>query len=138
MTVDPEDPALTAIPGIHQIFCIERTRKNLKKGTSQSETIYAVSNATREQLSPEQAAQVNKKHWRIETYHRQKDVAFQEDADRTHTNHSPHNLAILRTLAINVINLSTSPNGTERHRRQVVRLQPWRAHKIMGLQEVAA
>lgn len=138
MTVDPMDPTLAAIPGIRQIFCIERTRKNIKDGTSQSVTTYAVTNASKEQLSPEQAAQINQKHWRIEIYHRQKDVAFQEDADRTHTNHSPHNLAILRTLAINVINLSTSPSGTERHRRKVVREQAWRAYKVMNLETLAA
>jgi predicted transposase YbfD/YdcC len=138
MTVAPEDPALTAIPGIQQIYCIERTRKSIKDGTSQTETTYAVTNATKTQLPPQQAAQINQKHWRIEIYHRQKDVAFQEDADRTHTKHSPHNLAILRSLAINIINLSTSSTGTERHRRQVIRQQPWRAYKIMGIQEIAA
>ncbi len=55
-------------------------------------------------LSPERLNQVVRLHWGIEnSLHWRLDVVMNEDQDRTRMGHGPHNLAVLRHMAINAM-----------------------------------
>lgn len=55
-------------------------------------------------LGPKQALDIARKHWHIENrLHWPLDVVFAEDASRARKDHAPHNLAILRRLALNAV-----------------------------------
>jgi predicted transposase YbfD/YdcC len=60
-------------------------------------------------------------HWRIEArLHWVRDVTFGEDHSQVRTDHSPQNLACLRTLAINALRLAGHTNiaaGLRQHAR---------------------
>jgi hypothetical protein len=80
-----------------------------------------------------QAAQAIRNHWHIENrQHRQKDVRMQEDNDRTTIRHAPHNLASLRNLALIILNTATAKAKPSK-RWNVIKTQPWRAYRAMGI-----
>ena len=109
MTTDPTDPACAGFPHLKQLFQIHRERMEHRTGNISHETVYAITNADEQQLSPAEAAQAIRNHWHIENrLHRQKDVRMQEDNDRTTIRHAPHNLASLRNLALIILNTATA------------------------------
>lgn len=56
-------------------------------------------------------------HWGIEnSLHWTMDVTFQEDACRVRTGHAPHNLALLRRIALNALNLEQSFKRSNRQK----------------------
>lgn len=104
-----------------------------RTGHSAHDIVYAITNADRHHLPPARAAQTIRDHWLIENaLHRQKDVRMQEDHDRTRTRHAPHNLGIIRNLAITILNQATA-TATPARRWQVAKTQPWRLYRIMGI-----
>ena len=55
-------------------------------------------------LSPERFNEVVRQHWGVEnSLHWRLDVVMNEDQDRTRMGHGPHNLAVLRHMAINAM-----------------------------------
>jgi predicted transposase YbfD/YdcC len=133
ITVAPNEPEFASFPEIRQILKIERTRFHHRTGQTDHEIAYAITNAQRSQLPPARAAQAVRNHWQVENnLHRQKDVRMREDDDKTHTRHAPHNLATMRNLALTVVNLVTAP-ATPSCRWRVVKRQPWRALKLLGI-----
>jgi predicted transposase YbfD/YdcC len=55
-------------------------------------------------LSPERFNQVVRQHWGIEnSLHWRLNVVMNEDQDRTRMGHGPHNLTVLRHMAINAM-----------------------------------
>jgi predicted transposase YbfD/YdcC len=55
-------------------------------------------------LSPQQAIQMTRRHWHIENcLHWVLDLAFREDECRLRKDHGPHNFAILRHIALNLL-----------------------------------
>ena len=76
-----------------------RRRETAEKTTTET-ACYLLSRA----LSPERLNQVIQQHWSIEnSLHWRLDVVMNEDRDRTRMGHGPHNLAVLRHLAINAM-----------------------------------
>lgn len=56
-------------------------------------------------LTPAQAITMTRRHWHIENcLHWVLDIAFREDECRLHKDHGPHNFAILRHIALNLLN----------------------------------
>ena len=86
-------------PGLRAIGKVVRRRETADKTTT--ETAYYLLSRV---LSPERLNQVVQQHWSIEnSLHWRLDVVMNEDQDRTRMGHGPHNLAVLRHMAINAM-----------------------------------
>ncbi len=86
-------------PGLTAIGKVERIREIAGKSTS--ETAYYLLSAP---LSPERLNEVVRAHWGVENrLHWRLDVVMNEDQDRSRLGNGPHNLAILRHMALNVM-----------------------------------
>lgn len=86
-------------PGLAAIGKVERIRETGAKTTF--ETAYYLLSAP---LLPERLNEVARAHWGIENrLHWRLDVVMNEDQDRSRLGNGPHNLAILRHMALNVM-----------------------------------
>ena len=86
-------------PGLKAIGKVVRVRETADKTTT--ETAYYLLSRV---LSPERFNQVARQHWGIKnSLHWRLDVVMNEDQDRTRMGHGPHNLAVLRHMAINAM-----------------------------------
>jgi predicted transposase YbfD/YdcC len=86
-------------PGLAAIGKITRSREMSGKITS--ETAYYLLSAT---VTPERFARIVRSHWAIEnSLHWCLDVAMNEDQARARMDNAPHNLAVLRHLALNAV-----------------------------------
>lgn len=57
-------------------------------------------------------------HWKIENQlHWSLDVSFPEDANRTHTDYAPQNLAVLRHIALNLLQQERSTKASLKVKR---------------------
>ena len=86
-------------PGLRAIGKVERKRETPGKTTT--ETAYYLLSAA---LSPERFNAVVRQHWGVENrLHWRLDVVMNEDQDRTRMGSGPHNLAVLRHMALNAM-----------------------------------
>jgi predicted transposase YbfD/YdcC len=86
-------------PGLAAIGKVERIRETAEKKTSET-AYYLLSTA----LTPERLNQVVRQHWSVENcLHWRLDVVMNEDQDRTRLGNGPHNLAVLRHMALNAM-----------------------------------
>ncbi len=86
-------------PGLQAIGKVVRVRETAEK-TSTETAYYLLSRP----LAPERFNQVVRQHWGVEnSLHWRLDVVMNEDQDRTRLGHGPHNLAVLRHMAINAM-----------------------------------
>jgi predicted transposase YbfD/YdcC len=86
-------------PGLAAIGKVNRVRETADKTTT--ETAYYLLSAA---LTPERFNQVVRQHWGVENrLHWRLDVIMNEDQDRTRLGNGPHNLAVLRHMALNAI-----------------------------------
>jgi predicted transposase YbfD/YdcC len=86
-------------PGLAAIGRVVRTRESAGKTTT--ETAYDLLSTA---LSPERFNDVVRAHWGIENQlHWRLDVVMNEDHDRSRLDHAPQNLAVLRHMALNVM-----------------------------------
>ncbi len=90
-------------PGLTAVGKVERTREIEGKATF--ETAYYLLSAP---LTPERLNEVARSHWGVENrLHWRLDVVMNEDQDRSRLGNGPHNLAVLRHMAINVMQKDT-------------------------------
>jgi predicted transposase YbfD/YdcC len=86
-------------PGLTAIGKAVRTRETVTKTTTET-AYYLLSSA----FSPERFNDVVRSHWGAENrLHWRLDVVMNEDQDRSRLGNSPNNLAILRHMALNVM-----------------------------------
>jgi len=86
-------------PGLAAIGKVVRIRETADKTTT--ETAYYLLSTI---LSPERFNQVVRQHWSVENcLHWRLDVVMNEDQDRTRMGNGPHNLAVLRHMALNAM-----------------------------------
>ncbi|MGH9626315.1 MAG: ISAs1 family transposase [Bryobacteraceae bacterium] len=86
-------------PGLKAIGKVVRMRETAEKTTTET-AYYLLSSA----LSPERLNEVARQHWGVEnSLHWRLDVVMNEDQDRTRMGHGPHNLSVLRHMAINAM-----------------------------------
>ena len=86
-------------PGLKAVGKVVRIRETPDKTTT--ETAYYLLSAA---LSPERFNEVVRQHWGVENrLHWRLDVVMNEDQDRTRLGNGPHNLAVLRHMAINAM-----------------------------------
>jgi len=63
-------------------------------------------------LFPERLNEVVRHHWEVENcLHWRLDVVMNEDQDRTRLGHAPHNLAVLRHMALNAMQKEPSKDS---------------------------
>lgn len=87
----------------------------LRKGKIQSQRRFFL---TSHDFSAEQALVRVRKHWSIENQqHYPLDVLFHEDASRTRKGFAPQNLAALRRLVLNLLNLDKTTTISKRRQR---------------------
>ncbi|WP_405015677.1 ISAs1 family transposase [Kitasatospora sp. NBC_00070] len=93
-----------AFPHAVQAARILRYRTDLATGTVSRQTVYAITNLTSQQASPQRLGQLARSQWTIENrLHLVRDTTFREDASRVRTGHGPENMATLRNLTINAL-----------------------------------
>jgi predicted transposase YbfD/YdcC len=86
-------------PGLAAIGKVERIRETSDK--TSRETAYYLLSAT---LPPERFLEVVRSHWGVENrLHWRLDVVMNEDQQRARSDNGPHNLAVLRHMALNVM-----------------------------------
>ena len=86
-------------PGLAAIGKVERSRETTAK-TSIETAYYLLSTA----LSAARFNEVVREHWGVENrLHWRLDVVMNEDQARTRLDNGPHNLAVLRHMAVNVM-----------------------------------
>jgi predicted transposase YbfD/YdcC len=91
-------------PGLAAIGKVVRTRETAGKTTTEA-AYYLLSTP----LSPERFNQVVRSHWGIEnSLHWRLDVVMNEDQDRSRLGNSPYNLAVLRHMALNLMQKDTA------------------------------
>jgi predicted transposase YbfD/YdcC len=91
-------------PGLAAIGKVVRIREASDK-TSIETAYYLLSKA----LSAERFNEVVRQHWGVENrLHWRLNVVMNEDQDRTRLGHGPHNLAVLRHMAINAMQRDTT------------------------------
>jgi predicted transposase YbfD/YdcC len=89
-------------PGLAAIGKVVRSRETpTTTTTTTTETAYYLLSTV---LSPERLNDVVRQHWGVENrLHWRLDVVMNEDQDRTRFGNGPHNLAVLRHMALNVM-----------------------------------
>jgi predicted transposase YbfD/YdcC len=91
-------------PNAKQVATVVRTQKNLKSGKETFEVAYLITSKSRVEMSPEQMLQVNRTHWTVEAKnHYVKDGFLAEDKSRCRAGYLPHNLSILRNVALKIL-----------------------------------
>ncbi|MDH6138022.1 hypothetical protein P3T37_007468 [Kitasatospora sp. MAA4] len=91
-------------PHAAQAVSILRHRTDLKAGTVSRQTVYAITDLTPHQASPQRLGQLARSQWTIENrLHFVHDTTFAEDASKIGTGHGPENMSTLRNLAINTL-----------------------------------
>ncbi|MEU9047778.1 MULTISPECIES: ISAs1 family transposase [unclassified Kitasatospora] len=91
-------------PHAVQAAKITRYRTNRKTGKLTRQTVYALTDLTHQQASPQRIGHLARSHWGIENrLHFVRDTAFAEDASKVRTGNGPENMATLRNLAINTL-----------------------------------
>ena len=94
-------------PGLAAIGKLTRGRETSAK--TSTETAYYLRSAA---LSAERFNEVARAHWHVENaLHWRLDVVRNEDQDRTRLGHGPNNLAILRHMALNVMQKDRSKDS---------------------------
>lgn len=97
-------------PGLAAIGKIVRMRETSTKTTT--ETAYYLLSTV---LSSERFNEVARSHWGIENrLHWRLDVVMNEDQDRSRMGNSPNNLAVLRHMALNVMQKENATRGSLR------------------------
>ncbi|MHB8287338.1 MAG: ISAs1 family transposase [Caulobacteraceae bacterium] len=104
-----------ALPGLASLAMVQAQVTTPDGHTTTSSRLY-VSSA---KLDPRTFAQAVRAHWRIEnSLHWVLDTAFDEDRARSRKDHGPENLAILRKLALNVLQSSRKDISIRRKRKR--------------------
>jgi predicted transposase YbfD/YdcC len=107
-----------------QALRIRRRRYNAATDRWSTVTVYAITNLTAAQASPDELTDWLRGHWAIEVLHHIRDTTYREDASRLRTGNAPRVLATLRNTAISLLRLdgvtSIAPalrrNGRDPHR----------------------
>jgi predicted transposase YbfD/YdcC len=117
--VHPAPTELTVLedwPGIKSILAVESIRLVKPHGAVTAEKRYFLSSVP---VEDERQIAAIRQHWSIENrLHWVLDVTFQEDASRVRDQHARHNLALLRKIANNLIQHSTTAGSVRGRRKQ--------------------
>ncbi|MEU3756620.1 ISAs1 family transposase [Streptomyces olivoreticuli] len=98
-------------PHAVQAARILRHRTDLRTGKTTRQTVYALTDLTARDASPQRLGQLARSQWVIENrLHFVRDTTFDEDASKIRTGHGPQNTATLRSFAINQLRATGHTN----------------------------
>lgn len=123
----PPGKPFAAWAGMQSVIMVEAVRQTTQSVTAQ--TRYFISS-----LPPDEKrlAEAIRRHWEVENrLHWSLDVAFGEDACRTRRDHAPHNLNIVRKIAMNLLRLSPVKRSLTKKRLRAC-LNPTYLAQILG------
>jgi predicted transposase YbfD/YdcC len=101
--------AQPAFPGLVALGRLEASRTGANGRTTQATRYLVLSR----RLSPRKLLDTARAHWGIENHlHWTLDVVFDEDDARSRKNYAPENLAVIRRLALNILNAHPAPGST--------------------------
>lgn len=104
-----------SFPGVRQAAVLRKI--DIHKGVKTVETWCLLTSASPEKLSPKAFLKTIQKHWQVENgLHYVKDRTMKEDAHVTHSPPQEISLAILRNVAVSVLNLLTPPKRRKESR----------------------
>ena len=119
-------------PFCGQVACVERHTEEIKTGKKRSETVYLITSASPEKVSPKQLLELNRGHWTIENKsHYVRDVTFDEDRSQIRTKTGPRMMATLRNLAISLLRMADYTNIAAATRRMAAK--PHLALQLIGV-----
>jgi predicted transposase YbfD/YdcC len=108
---------------------IVRRRRPATSRRWHSETVYAVTDLSWQQIRADQLAQAIREHWHVENrLHWIRDVTFAEDLSQIRSGHGPANMATLRNLALSrhriagATNIAAASRHVGRHPNRVLPL----------------
>jgi predicted transposase YbfD/YdcC len=105
-------------PGLEQVFCLERERRNTKSGKEEREVLYGLTSLTATEASAAQLLALARAHWGIENgLHYRRDVTFREDATRLTQGHAGRVMATLNNLVIGLLCRAGFTNHAAARRR---------------------
>jgi len=90
-------------PHVQQTFMIERESIDKKTGQVRQEVVYGITSTPKNQATPAQILQDNRKHWNIESCHYIIDWNYDEDRSQIRTGFGPENVTRLRRFAIGLL-----------------------------------
>jgi len=100
--------------GLKSIAAITEKRMIKKTGKTSIETRYFITSLPSD---PKLLAETVRAHWGVENnLHWCLDMAFREDESRMRKDHSPHNLATIRRVALNIMKLDPMKKSIKRKR----------------------
>ena len=101
----------TAWPSVRTVVRITREREHIRAGRPvkrETETVYLITSLA--QPTPEYILRLNRKHWQVETMHRDKDVILGEDRYTNRSDNAPRNIFTLTSAARTLLKrISKSP-----------------------------
>ena len=116
-------------PNAQLAIQIVRRRRLTNNRRCHTETVYAVTDLSWQQIRAEQLADVIREHWHVENrLHWIRDVTFAEDLSQIRTGHGPANMAVLRNLALSrhriagATNIAAACRHVGRHPNRVLPL----------------
>jgi predicted transposase YbfD/YdcC len=116
-------------PHVRQVARIERQITQKKSGKTTIEIAYVVTSLSPEKASPEQLLALVRGHWKIESQHWIRDMAFDEDRCRIRTGTGARMMATLRNLAIGLIHAAAPNEGFQKILRELAA----NSYKTLGL-----
>ena len=124
-------PAAARWPGLKTLIAIESEREELLSGKKTTETRYYISSR---ELTPHQAMNHVRNHWRIENQlHWCLDVTFGQDDNATRTKNAAENLGIVRHIAMNLVRNYTGDRYSIPRRRRLCDYKPGYRDELLGL-----
>lgn len=120
-----------SFPHAVQAIRVTRRTKTLKGKGWSTVTVYAVTNLTGLQASPQHLADYIRGHWGIEALHHTRDVTYAEDASQIRTGNAPRSMASLRNLAIGILRHRGWTNTAQALRHHA--RNPWRPLTTLGI-----
>lgn len=119
-----------AWPSIRAIACVKRKREHVRAGRivrTETETTYLITSLS--VSTPETIIRLNRRHWGIETMHRDKDVCLGEDGYTNRLEHAPRNVFTLTSAARTLLKLI---NASPTKATEIVQNDRNRAIRILG------
>jgi predicted transposase YbfD/YdcC len=115
----------------HAQLAIQIVRRRRPAGSRRghTETVYAVTDLSWQQIRADQLAEAIRNHWHVENrLHWIRDITFAEDLSQIRTGHGPANMAALRNLALSrhriagATNIAAACRHVSRHPNRVLQL----------------
>ena len=89
-----------------QLFCVQRTRADKKRGTCTTQTVYGLTSLPSNLAGPKKLLSLIRGHWNIENQsHYVRDVTYKEDHSQVRKGSAPQVMAAFRNLGIGLMRL---------------------------------